>query len=61
MLGFLEKTVRATANIVTLPLSIVADTVTMGGELNDRGKSYTGSKLKRIGKDVSSIVEDVAG
>lgn len=61
MLGFLTSAVRATANVVTLPLSVAADVVTLGGELNDRGKSYTETKLKRIGKDASKIVEDVAG
>lgn len=61
MLGFLTSAVRATANVVTLPLSVAADVVTLGGELNDRGKSYTETKLKRIGKDASKIVEEVAG
>jgi hypothetical protein len=58
---FIEKAVRVTANIVTLPVSLAADAVTLGGELNDRRSSYTGSKLKRIGRDASDIVEDVAG
>lgn len=61
MFGFIEKAVRVTANVVTLPVSIAADVVTLGGELNDRGKSYTGSKMKRIGKDASDIVDDIAG
>lgn len=61
MLGFLTSAVRATVNVVTLPLSVAADVVTLGGELNDRGKSYTETKLNRIGKDASKIVEDVAG
>jgi len=61
MLGFLERTVRLAANTVTLPLSIVADAATLGGELTDRRESYTGSKLKRMGKDASRLVDDVAG
>ncbi|EYR81811.1 hypothetical protein [Shinella sp. DD12] len=61
MFGLIEKAVRVTANVVTLPVSLAADAVTLGGELNDRRQSYTGSKLKRIGRDASDIVEDVAG
>lgn len=61
MFGFLEKAARLTANVVTLPFSVAADVVTLGGELNDRSKSYTETKVKRIGKDASGIVEDVAG
>ncbi|THK38140.1 hypothetical protein EHS39_11710 [Ensifer sp. MPMI2T] len=61
MFEFLEKAARLTVNVVTLPVSVAADVVTLGGELNDRGKSYTETKLKRIGKDASKIVEDVAG
>lgn len=61
MLGLLTSAVRATANVVTLPVSVAADVVTLGGELNDRDKSYTETKLNRIGKDASKIVEDIAG
>lgn len=61
MLGFLEKAARLTVNVVTLPVSVAADVVTLGGELNDRGRSYTADKAARIGKDASKIIEDVAG
>ncbi|RVL38010.1 hypothetical protein [Sinorhizobium meliloti] len=61
MLGFIGKAVRLTANVVTLPVSVAADVVTFGGELTDRRQSYTETKAKRIGKDASDIVEDVAG
>lgn len=60
-MGFLGRAVRLTANVVTLPLSVAADVVTLGGELTDRKQSYTETKATRIGKDASRIVEDVAG
>lgn len=61
MFDLLTKAVRMTANVATLPLSVAADVVTLGGELNDRRSSYTGSKLSRVAKDAERIVEQVAG
>ncbi len=61
MFGFLERTVRTAANVVTLPVSVVADIATMGGELTDRRESYTESKARRISKDASRLLDDVAG
>ncbi len=61
MFEFVEKAARLAANVVTLPVSMAADVVTFGGELTDRRKSYTESKLKRIGRDASDVLDDVAG
>lgn len=61
MFDFLSRTVRTVANVATLPVSMAADIVTMGGELTDRRESYTESKAKRIAKDAGKLVEDVAG
>jgi hypothetical protein len=48
MFDLLEKVAKATVGVITLPVDVVADVVTMGGELNDRGTSYTGDKLESI-------------
>ena len=61
MLDFITRAVRATANVATLPVSMVADVVTFGGELTDRRESYTESKTRRIGKDASKLLDEVAG
>lgn len=60
MFDFITKAARLTANVVTLPISVAADVVTLGGELTDRRKSYTETKFKRIGKDASSVIDDIA-
>lgn len=60
MFDFLEKTIRVAANVATLPVSIAADAVTLGGALNDRDESYTASKGRRVIRDAADIVEDIA-
>ncbi|MDX0765764.1 hypothetical protein GOD36_26605 [Sinorhizobium medicae] len=60
MLGFLGKLVETTVDVVTLPASVAADVVTMGGALNDRERPYTVDKAGRILKNTVSAVETLA-
>ena len=41
MFGMLESLVKAAAAVVTVPVAIVADVVTMGGALTDKDQPYT--------------------
>lgn len=41
MFGMLESLVKAAASVVTVPVAVVADAVTLGGSLTDRDKPYT--------------------
>lgn len=61
MFDFLSKTVRLAANVATLPVSAVADALTAAGTTMDRKESYTESKAKRISKDASDLLDDIAG
>lgn len=61
MLGTLYREARTVTNMATMPVSVVADLATMGGELTDRGESYTESKARRITRDGKRLVEDIAG
>ena len=45
MFGFLEDIAKAAVAVVTVPVAIVADVVTLGGELTDKRESYTGEAL----------------
>lgn len=47
-------------DVVTSPVTVVADVVTFGGLLNDRSEPYTATKLKRIGRDTAKVVDDIA-
>jgi hypothetical protein len=45
MFGFLEDVVKAATAVVTVPVGIVADVVTLGGALTDKQDTYTGEAL----------------
>lgn len=57
---FLSRTVRATVDVVTLPVSAAVDVVTLGGALVDRDEPYTVSKVKRLGGDVADAIKTLA-
>lgn len=50
MFGILENLAKAAVGAVVLPVRAVADVATLGGELTDRGESYTGEGLSDIMK-----------
>lgn len=41
MFGILESLAKAAASVVTVPVAIAADVVTLGGSLTDKEKPYT--------------------
>ena len=41
MFGILESLAKATLSVVTVPIAVVADVVTLGGALTDKNRSYT--------------------
>lgn len=59
MFGLVRGLIGAVVKIaVVLPVSIVADVATMGGELTDRKKPYTSDALKGIGKSIQEMSDD---
>lgn len=50
MFGFLEDVAKAAVSIVKLPVSVVADVVTMGGALTDKDEPYTVETVSDIVK-----------
>ena len=52
--------IRATVDIVTLPVSVAADAITLGGALIDRPEPYTVTKAKRLYKDAEDVVKAAA-
>lgn len=60
MLDFLSRTIRATVDVATLPVSVAVDAVTLGGALVDRAEPYTVTKVKRLGNDAKDIVSTLA-
>lgn len=41
MFGMLESLAKAAVAVVTVPVSVVADVVTLGGTLTDKDQPYT--------------------
>jgi hypothetical protein len=48
MFGMLESLVKAAASVVTVPVAVVADVVTMGGALTDKNKPYTAEAVEDL-------------
>jgi len=48
----------AVKTAVVLPVSVIADVATLGGELTDRHKPYTSDALKGIGKSLKEMSDD---
>lgn len=57
LLTGLVETVVKTA--VVLPISVVADVVTLGGELNDKpGQTYSGDAIDSISRSIKEMADD---
>ena len=52
MFGMIESLVKAAAAVVTVPVAVVADVVTLGGAVNDKNRPYTADA-------VSDLVENL--
>jgi hypothetical protein len=59
MFGLLEGLVETVVKVaVALPVAVVADVVTLGGELSDkRGQSYSGDAIDGITKSIKKMNE----
>ena len=43
--------------VVETPIALIADAVTLGGAINDRGEPYTATALKKIMDNVTDATE----
>ena len=57
-MGMFGKLIGAVIETVTIPVAVVADVVTLGGAINEKGETYTGSKIERIVDDLDGAAED---
>lgn len=46
MFGMFESLAKAAVAVVTVPVAVVADVVTMGGVLTDKDKPYTAEAVE---------------
>lgn len=57
MFDILSGLTKAAVNVVTLPISVAADVVTLGGTLNEKDETYTGKRLE----DIMDALDEAAG
>ena len=48
MFGLLKGLTKAVVGVVTLPIDVAADVITLGGVMTDKNETYTGRKLGKI-------------
>ena len=57
MFGILNSLTKAAVGAVVAPVAVVADVVTLGGQLTDKQRSYTGDVLSQVVKNVEDAVK----
>lgn len=57
MLGMLESLTKAALGVVTIPVGVVADVVTMGGALTDKDEPYTASAVSDVVKNLEDATK----
>ncbi len=58
-MGFLTQLTKTALDVVTTPVDIAKDVVTMGGALTDDDEPATFRKMKKIYKDVDDLPDSV--
>ena len=54
MFGMLESLTKAALGVVTVPLAVVADVVTLGGVLTDKPEPYTAEAVSDVVKNLKN-------
>lgn len=58
-MGLFGSILKTTIHVVTAPVEIAKDAVTMGGLLTDEDESYTVKRAKKLARDVREIEDEV--
>jgi hypothetical protein len=57
MFGMLESLAKAATAVVTVPVGVVADVVTLGGSLTDKKEPYTVEAVSDLVKNLSDAAK----
>ena len=57
MFGLIESLAKAAVGVVTLPVAVVADVITLGGSLTDKDQPYTASTASDIVKNLANAAK----
>lgn len=58
MFKLLTHLSKAALGVVTMPVAVAADVVTMGGVLSDQPDTYTGKQAAAVLRNVQRAVDD---
>ena len=58
MFGILKGIAKVAVGVVTLPLDIAADVVTLGGAMTEKEKPYTAKKVSKIFDAIDEAMDD---
>ena len=58
-MGLFGKLLKTTFDVVTLPISIVKDVVTLGGALTDQDDPYTLRHLSDVDDDLGEVKSEL--
>lgn len=58
-MGLFNKLLKTGLNVVTAPIDVVKDVMTLGGDLIEGGETYTGKKFKKIIKNTEEIQDEI--
>lgn len=61
MFGMLESLVKAAAAVITVPVAVAADVVTLGGALSDKDEPYTATEVSKFVKNLEDITKPGRG
>lgn len=53
------KLLKTGLHVVTTPIDVAKDVVTLGGLLTDQDKPYTAQKLRKLGDDMEEIEDEI--
>lgn len=54
----LKNLLDVATGVANLPLAVVADVVTMGGVVNDRDDTHTGTAIRNLGDNIAKTIDD---
>ena len=57
MFGMLESLTKAALGVVTIPVGVVADVVTLGGALTDKDQPYTANAVSDVVKNLADAAK----
>lgn len=57
MFGMLESLAKAAVGVATLPVTVAADIITLGGSMTDKDKPYTADCAEKILKNLKDAAD----